>query len=95
MNRFRTWVDGSLMKRTVLSVLAMLAGSALFVGLLSFALVATTESLLPGGKSAPSAAEDTDVAVAAAGGNKAPSEALVKPNRQSDKQQEVVSGTDE
>ncbi len=95
MNRFRTWVDGSLMKRTVLSVIAMLAGSALFVGLLSFALVATTESLLPGEKSAPSSADEPDVALPAAIGNKAPSKALVKPKRQSDKQQEVVSGTDD
>lgn len=95
MNRFRTWVDGSLMKRTVLSVIAMLAGSALFVGLLSFALVATTESLLPGGKSAPSSADEPEVAVPAAIGNKVPGKALVKPKRQSDKQQEVVSGTDD
>jgi hypothetical protein len=58
MNRWKSWMGDSLWKRTALSVTGLLAGSALFVGILSFGLVSVTEGVLSPNKSKPSVSAD-------------------------------------
>lgn len=80
MNRWKSWIGDSLWKRTALSVTSLLAGSALFVGLISFGLVSVTEGVLSPHKPKPSvSADERDGEGPAALGTSSPKSPLKGP----------------
>lgn len=84
MNRWKSWIGESLWKRTALSVSGMLVGSALFIGMISFGLVAVTEGLLSPNKGRASGAADDDTTAPAESGTASPKSPLkipLKPKR--------------